>query len=336
MIVTLFESVKRAYTRPEQVMAANWLETAEFLTVFHEVKAKEDAWLFNLWQFDPCGELGRQYVYQNGERTEVYNLVPGTVRRCKANATGVWGLVLDYDGNKTIQEAIQELEYFNFALYTTFRHSSTTHKFRVVIPFDRCITRDEFRLKEASISETFKEVDHASFSESQSFYLHSGADPTIAFAKINHGIFLDPDLFENEVIEAPTLSEPKVFDGDNDFYRQKLIESLVTCSGLHYAGVGTSHGVLTLVALCKSAGMSYDDYDAICWQISAQDSSLKDSGQRKQAWAGWKPYSGITAKTREDFIRAYNGTSQFGIKQETLTAQERKAAVIKKWGNGSK
>lgn len=328
MILTLFESVQKAYTRPTQILNNTWDDIAEFLTTFNQCDKKEDMTLFNLWQFDINGEPGRKYTYVNGERTENYTEVPGTIRRCKANAQGAWGLILDYDGNKRIEEVLDELKHLEYVLYTTFRHSAETHKFRVVLPFSKACERDKFRLKIKSISETFTAVDHASFSESQSFYLHSAINDDEAIAYRNKGMMLDADMFADEIIpDAPTIELPKRdYDGDSNVYKEMLIESLTTCSGMHYAGVGTNHGVLTLVALCKSAGITYAEFDTICWKIAASDSSLQDAKQRKSVWNAWAPFNGITAKVREEFISCYGGVSKFGQKQ--LPNKQRSSADI--------
>lgn len=310
MIVTLFESVQKAYTRPELIIDSNWYDIAVFLTTFNKCEKKEDMMLFNLWEFDLQGEPGRKYKYENQERTEVYEEIPGTIRRCKANAKGTWGLVLDYDGARRISDIRHEFESLEFILYTTFRHTEEQHKFRVVLPFCRQASRNEIRAKSRSIAETFQEVDHASFSESQSFYLHSG--PSTGYAYYNAGYFLDPNWFENEKIVEPVERPNRgAFDGDSDQYKRDLKQSLLSCSGLHYAGTGTNHGVLTLVALCKSAGMTYEEFDIICAKIAASDSSLQQQKQRKMVWKDWTPFSGITAKVREEFIRNYNGKSVF-------------------------
>ncbi|HEY6436802.1 MAG TPA: hypothetical protein VIY47_09435, partial [Ignavibacteriaceae bacterium] len=252
----------------------------------------------------------------NEERTEDYEEIPNTIRRCKQNAIGVWGLVLDYDGSRKLEEVCDELEPFEFILYTTFRHTEQQHKFRVVLPFQQRATREELRSKASSITETFTQVDHASFSESQSFYLHSGA--TTGKAIYNEGWFLDLDWFEVEKIAVDNRKSSSDYDGDPSQYKQNLKDSLLTCSGLHYAGIGSKHGVLTLVALCKSAGLSYEEFDLICAKIAASDSSLQQQSLRKQAWKNWIPYSGITAKVREEFITSYGGRSSFNQPSEVL------------------
>lgn len=316
MILTLFESVQKAYTRPGLIIEDNWENISEFLTNFNQCKNKEDMMLFNLWQFDPQGELGRRYIYENETRTEKYEEIPNTIRRCKANAEGLWGLVLDFDGTQQIDQVETLFDGLEYILYTTFRHTKSENKFRVVLPFSRIATKKEIRLKTKSIMKTFQETDHASFSESQSFYLHSGSNKKNSYTYHATGYFLDPDWFDDDEIIPEYVPKPvnSLFNG-KDYYKKTLMESLATCSGLHYANSNSRLGVLTLVSLCKTAEMSFSEYDSICNMISASDSSLKEASRRKQAWDDWIPHNGITAKVREEFISAFGGTSKFGKKQ---------------------
>lgn len=311
MIISLFESVNRAYTYKDRIISASWEEIAELLLTHNDAETKEEVPLFNLWEFRTENfELGRRRKYKRGVPTDEYEEIPDTIRRCKANSIGLHGLVLDYDGNKTFNDAVNLFKDCGIeaVFYTTFRHTETCDKFRVVVPFTHAITSAELALKKEHIADTFPGVDHASFSESQCFYLHSGKTPKTYW---NKGVLLNPDWFENKVVEETEPKPVREFTGDDEYYKKTLIESLLTCSGLHYANEQSRYGVLTLVALCKSAGVTFDEFDTICWHIAAADSSLKNPQQRKLAWVGWVPHSGITAKVREEFIKAYNGTSKF-------------------------
>jgi len=336
MIVTLFESVQKAYTRSDQVISADWPTIATFLTTFNQCSNKEDMQLFNLWQFNPMGEPGRRRIYEKGQPTENYETVEGTIRRCKSNAQLCYGLILDFDGETRISDTVESLAGLSFAYYSSFRHTEETHKYRVVIPFTSGVSPQKFKRKKEALSAVFTKVDHASFSESQSFYLHSGSDATLAKSGWVEGEFLDIDLFDDTIEPERTELPKQEFTGDRNHYKETMIESLATCSGLHYANESSKHGVLTLVALCKSADFTYAEYNSICHNMAAPNSSLQEESFRKNAWLGWAPFSGVTAKVREDFISSYGGTSKFGVKEVKKTAQELRDVVIRKWGNGKK
>lgn len=229
MIITLFQSVSKAYTRPEWVVDAEWPVIADFLTTFNQCRAKNDMQLFNLWEFDLNGEPGRRKIYEKGKATENYETIPGTIRRCTENAKGVWGIVLDFDGGTTIERAHESLNGLEFVLYTSFRNSPDTNKFRVVLPFRERVLPDTLRKKQKAISETFQEVDPMSFSLSQSFYLHSGPNTDNAVAIWNRGHFLDIDMFEDEVIKPRT--EPVV---KTDLNTSADVERVLTALKKHY------------------------------------------------------------------------------------------------------
>ena len=314
MILTLFESVQRAYTRQNQVVSGDWAEIASFLSTHVPASTKDEVELFNLWEFDMAGEPGRKKIYVNGEWQGGYELLQGTVRRCKANAIQLHGLVLDVDEHLTIDACIEKYQAFEFLLYTTFRNTPEKNKFRIVFPFEKPVEQATLRLKEQSIRDTFAGADNASFSESQAFYLHSGAEPRVHY---NSGLFLNANWFEDRLPEILPERIPTEFTGDRGAYKERLVESLLTCSGLHYASTQSKLGVLTLVALCKSADLTFEEFNAICWQMAAPDSTLKDAQVRKSAWQSWQPHTGITARVREEFISAYGGTSQF-VKVESM------------------
>lgn len=337
MIITLFDKVQRAYTKKDWIIDADWPVIANFLITFNKCENKEDIQLFNLWEFDPNGIPGRKRIYEKNQPTENYEDIPGTIRRCKANSKRVYGIVLDYDGKKTIESVVEELSGFEYCLYTTFRHSKEQNKFRVVLPFNTPSSPETFKKKKEALAKTFQAVDHASFSESQSFYLHSGADENQAVAFWVKGEFLDLDLFEDSVEPVYTELPKPEFTGDAATYKQMMVDSLSTCSGLHYASEGTKYGVLTLVALCKSVGLTFNEFDAICYNMADPTSSLKNNSTlRKTAWMDWNTFSGITKKVREEFISAHNGKSKFTTARTIRTAEELKEYVKQKYGTGTK
>lgn len=326
MIITLFDKTTEAYTRHNQIIDSDWTGVVDLLLQHNDYKIKEQVPLFNLWQFKTTDyELGRKYKYIDGKKTKDFTEIPDTIRRCKNNSLAVWGIVLDYDGTETIQDVVSDLSHFEFVLYTTFRHTDNTHKFRIVLPFTRAVTRDELKSKKQSIVDTFKDCDGASFSESQAFHLHSGCRH---LSYHNKGIILDPDWFEIEVFAPPVIAVPRTeaasFSPDSGGYKEKLIESLATCSGLHYAGRTDGLGVLTLVALCKTAELTYQEFDTLCWNMASSDSSLQDQRKREMVWNDWNPYHGITKEVREKFIKTYGGVSKFAQVGDSFMEHKRK------------
>lgn len=310
MIISTFKSVHKAYV--DLRLDMTWDEMVDVLTHHYDVENKEDVELYNLVEFkditDPTVEFARKYHYIDGIKQSTYDLITNKVRRCKNNVVALWGIVLDVDDELSIEETVTKLEGIEYVLYTTFRHTQNKNKFRVIIPFSTPLLKEDIEGRQQSIIDTFPGVDNASFSESQSFYFHSGKNDSLSFRV--RGSMVNPYDFEYKEKEVfvPHQIEHKEFD-DEQFtkYKQAVIESLESCSGLHYAGTGDNNlGVLTLVSICKSIGLTYNEYENICVKIADPTSMLKDKTVRHNAWIGWDG-DRIRKETRDKFISKYNG-----------------------------
>jgi hypothetical protein len=162
--------------------------------------------------------------------------------------------------------------------------------------------------RQASICETFPGVDAASFTVSQSFYFHSGKNNTYSYW--NEGEMIDPykhfEHREPEVyISNPAYSNTTMDAEFAEAYKAAVVASLNTCSGLHYLG-NAPQAVLTLVSLCRSVGMSYNEYDAVCARMAHPESSLTNPTKRVEAWTGWDGDK-LRKEKRDAFIAAHGG-----------------------------
>jgi hypothetical protein len=211
----------------------------------------------------------------------------------------------------TIEQAQDLYKDIEHVIYTTFRHTAQRHKFRVVIPFSQPLLAADIPGRQASITQTFPGVDAASFTVSQSFYFHSGhSEATCAIW--NEGVMIDPYAFEyrEPQVYVPSLpsSNTAMAAEFAEAYKSAVVASLLSCSGLHYAGAGSSnHAVLTLVSLCRSVGLSFEQFDAICARMAHPDSQLTNPSVRVAAWTGWDG-DRLRKQTRDAFISAYGGT----------------------------
>lgn len=313
MIISTFKSIHKAYVDLRLDMP--WEEIKDLLLTHNPANNKHDVELYNMVEFktvdDPTVEWGRKYHYVNGVKQETYDEIPNTVRRCKNNVVAINGIVLDVDEKMSMEQVIDTLDGIEYVLYTTFRHTKEKHKFRVVIPFSRPLLAEDVASRQQDIIETFPGVDNASFTVSQSFYFHSGKNDNIAYH--NKGIIIDPYSFKVNVPKTynytPITDENVKGMDQNEFlqYRQAVIDSLLSCSNLHYAGTGDNNlGVLTLVSICKSIGLSFSEYDNICQKICANDSELKKPHVRHNAWVSWTG-DRVRRETRDSFIKSYNG-----------------------------
>lgn len=308
MFITKFRSTGKAYVQSEHDLF--WDEIVCMLLRHHSVKSKTDVGMFNLAEFkklgDPTVELGRKYKgkvvngkWQRLENNE-YDEIPGTVRRCKANLISITGIVLDVDKQLTLEQAITQLDGLEYVLYTTFNHSLETNKFRVIIPFARALLAEDILHRQESIKMTFPGVDGCSFTVSQSFYFHSGANDPIAYH--NKGIILDPyDDFACIIPPPPVVfAAPEFTDERKLAYKERVMKELLTCSNVRYAD-----GLL-LASICKSANMDYNEFDVICSNICGSDSHLTDRAIRIMLWKDCK-LDRVTTVTREKFIKTNNG-----------------------------
>lgn len=314
MFIATFKSVGRAYV--DRQWDLDWDTVSELLTTHYDVTAKDQAPLYNLGEFktldDPTVEPGRRYDYLDGVRQETWQPIPHTVRRCKRNLLSISGIVLDFDGGASFDSVRDQYSGLEFVMYSTFRHLTTDppqEKFRLVVPFSQSLRAEDIAGRKASIESLFPHVDSASFTMSQSFYMHSGEHP-----RIHHesGEMIDPyrDFAEQPVaVFTPTVSSTTNTMSPEQLqaYRTAVIASLRTCQGLHYHSDRSHLGVLTLVGICRSIGASFEEFDSICQQIAADDSSLQQTHLRRNAWTGWTG-DRIRRETRDKFIRDHGGT----------------------------
>jgi hypothetical protein len=289
----------------------SWDDIADRLLRFYKVEIKEDTEMYNLWELDPNGELGRNY-HKGTNRTK-WDDVPGTIRRCGPNAIRIHGLVLDYDKGITLDQACLDLTGFEFVIYTTFRHTNAAHRFRVVLPFTQSLSKKEFALKLDDIRQYFPNVDRASYSTTQAIYFHSGPDPKIAIAFRNRGIMLDPTIFKDKV-PPPVQTKPiqnystTLTTQQEAIIRATVFKSLMSCSGLR-RGADEGTGGPLLTAICKGSGLSEAEFRMICNTASANDSTLRSDQEQTDLWthAGCDQQH-ITQRVRDKFIMDHGGT----------------------------
>lgn len=315
MIISTFESVTRAWVQEQ--LDLPWAEAVKVFSYPWEAASKHDVPMFNLGEFkspdDLTVEVGQTRKYLNGEWTGEYNYHPGTTRRCKNNLISISGIVLDVDKDYSILETIERLDKYEFVLYSTFNNlipdpdtGIVREKFRVILPFSIKLLAQDISGFTESIKEQFPGVDHSSFTMSQSFYFHSGSERVVYH---NTGIMIDPytqfEYREPEVYVPKPHSNDTMTDDQYASYRKAVVASLRSCRGLGYRGTG-SGGVLTLVSICKSIGLDFNEYDDICKSIAGADSDLQQSEIRLRAWTGWDG-NRITATKRDRFIKDYGG-----------------------------
>jgi len=308
MIYNRFKSIKSAFIRKTNLnLETTWDDFVVFLSKHHDAVEKEHVELFNLWEFDPNGEMGVKREYVNNVATGRKIDIPNTIKRCKKNALYVHGLVADVDERFTLVEAIDKFKELEFFLYTTFNHTLEHNRFRMVFPFTHKISFDEFETKAQDMQDIFGKADRCTFTVSQAFYYHSGKEDNITY--LNKGEFLNPDCFK---ITPPKVPKPPiVYKGefDNDTYNANVIDSLNTCSNVRYTSG------INLAMLIRSIGGDFSDFSGVVTRIGGLDSQIREESKKHELWDEGCNRGFLCAETRDAFIAQHGGTNYVAIRK---------------------
>ncbi len=285
MIISFFKDEWTTYSSKEMMMDMSWAGVAEILTSFIQVPVKEHTQMYNLWEFSVS------------DKNEIH--------RCKDDCIALHGLVLDYDNNLTLNNALVQFYGFECVIYTTFNHGPNKDKFRVVLPFSKPMPLEDFILKRKSMLDAFPGVDRASFSRSQAIFLHSGPDKNKSFSCKMDGIMLDPDIFESEIVE-PVVYKEYARDTPIDpkfaaAYKTAIINSLMSCRGIRHLNS------LNVVIILKSCGGTFTDYQQIVKVAGAPDSCIQDVKSQTESWAAISDDALIGKAKRDEFIKRFGG-----------------------------
>lgn len=257
MKFNLYKNINEAYIHPDVVVDCDFATVVDILKDSQQlVENKEDPMMFNL-----CSWIDD---FESPEHK------PGFIRRCKPNVAQIYALVLDIDGTRTLEDAVEEFIDYEFLIYSTFRNSQEKEKFRLLLPLNTPLTRIEFDQRHDSMCDTF-DVDRASFTISQAFYLpcYSKDNADIRFIEWNksnrryEALFLAVKEISTNIIAGPK-------EGEKDPLAPSIYKTLLTGSNMRYADA------LPLAILCKSKGLDYDIYRDIINTIAASDSSLRN------------------------------------------------------------
>lgn len=310
MNITLMDNVFTPIN-PSDQLSGEWIDVVDYLLYFHDAKTKEQTQMFNLWQFKTLAQGAEKGRHYHDETKQTWDYIPNTIRRCGDNTVGLWGLVLDYDGKKTLEEAIVDMDGIECVVYTTFNHTNEKDKFRVVIPFTRMMPVDEFREKEDDMKACFPHADNASFSLSQAIYLHSGLYPELKFACHLQGNMIDPDMFARMPVKqwtpSPATNTPTYqTNAASPAYKQAVIASLSSCRDVRRGCSKSDQGVLGMAQIAKSVGCSFAEFQQICNHALAADSTVRDGNAQERVWND-ATMDRVTKDTRDKFIEKHNG-----------------------------
>jgi len=192
------------------------------------------------------------------------------IRRCKDNVEQIYCLLLDIDGTMSLDQTIEKYCDYEFVVYSTHGNSKNKEKFRLILPIKEPLSLIEFDERHDSMISNFN-VDGASFTISQAFYLPSYSSKNKDLAYIYHN--KTNNRFDALSLEKTIINyniENTNFEQDNRAnIKNGIYYTLMTGSNLHY------NDALSLAILCKSKGLSVYEYKNIVNQIAHPDSDLR-------------------------------------------------------------
>jgi len=304
MILTPFLTEKEAYTHSAAIVDNSWDYIKDLLMEYQNANTKEEIQMFNLWSM----KTENFEEPRNKETGEIYK--PGFIARCSDNCVGLWGLVLDYDKNLTIVDAIDLFDGFEYVLYTTWNHRRFDEiknvmrgdRFRVVIPFTRMMTMDEYNEKLDNIKDTFPGVDNASFTRSQAMFHHSGIkEEALSFHR--SGDFIDPGMFLNKPKVKPKSTKPSKITKFTDLQRSQwttqVLNALSLCTNIR-RGNG-----MVLAAIVKGCDGTFEDFKSICELMV--DSSLSNGKAYGPVWSDAKQDIHVSKNTINKYLQNWGG-----------------------------
>lgn len=269
MKLNIYSSVRQAYIHPSEILDVTFPEFIEIAVALGgEQTSKDSGPLYNFCEYNttdfecPPQERFRQELTQ-WPRTSL-------IRRCRQNVVAIGCLLLDIDGDVTLDQAVTQWAPWEFFIYSTYNNSPTVDKFRLVVPLQQAVTSQQWSSRHTAMVEQFH-VDPASFTLSQAFYMptyHSG-NRHLQYTYHNQSTqrynVLDLPQEEPPVVErvhqwlAPEHISPRA---------RIILNSLQTASNMHYPHA------LPVAILLKGLGYSYPDFSQLIRSIAAPDSQL--------------------------------------------------------------
>jgi hypothetical protein len=171
----------------------------------------------------------------------IFKLINGSIKRSKVNWESQQVIALDFDEGLTIEEAKNDTFFKQYAafLYTTFRHTESHHKFRVVFVLDKPLTRyKDFESLMDSLLARYPQADRACRDGSRLFFGGREAIPfdfsnrlrTSSFAGLNTTPLQDIegnlDMSFTRVHTKPEASRSVVYANHVELIRDRNIKKL--------------------------------------------------------------------------------------------------------------
>jgi P4 family phage/plasmid primase-like protien len=198
------------------------------------------------------------------------------VVRAKSNVCGLSALVLDYDDGATLDAAEAHWREWYGLIHTTRKHRADAHRFRVILPFTRIVTPDEYETlwawAEQIADGAGHRIDPATKDAARFWYMPGIARGGLYDVRRLTGTAIDPDPILRSASEPSLPLAPAIpLPPSSNRYGDVALER--TCDRIRRASKGTRNDTLNREAYsiaCLVAGGVIDDARA--------RSALRDAG----------------------------------------------------------
>lgn len=218
--------------------------------------------------------------------------------RAAENVKAVTALVLDYDGTQPLEGAAEEWSEFYGLIHTTRKHTPEVHRFRVILPFGREVTPEEYAgIWRRIFARTGGKLDPAPKDPSR-FWFTPGTPQTEHYRTIRlTGQPLDPDAALAQ--PDPELARPRerIVSTDNterraSAYLARMPEAISGQQG-HQALWAAALAVVQGFGLGEHAafGLLWSEYNPRCqppWSEKEIRHKVRDAANRSKVPSGYK------------------------------------------------
>jgi len=246
----------------------SWKEFKELLSEHTIESEKTNITSFNCWRFkendfEPARreKMGQLHLDDNGQPTPA---------RTADNCTEISALFLDFDGGMSIRDGIKLCKKFEHFGYTSSGHkkkkSGYVDKFRMVLPFEKPISKDDFLKIRDSIKEWAVGLDKKSVDISRLFAGYACDEDHSVFAETwsNKGRLLRFEdfksknigfiQFRNLLMQKMRAAERKEHDGQYEQLRGILLRKLTN----HFVGYEPTWNMVAVAMY--NEGFSLQDF----------------------------------------------------------------------------
>lgn len=258
----------------------------------------------------------------------------GKIRRCVVNLISISALVIDVDdkyGFDEYRDMLLSKFSSKFFGYTTFNNSEEREKFRFVVPFSHSIPKEIATLLKPAWAEMF-DCDLASFSLSQAFYLPSHSKANAHLVRFEQCNWNQPALNWEDQWDIPEIVQEIIENEGCDFskvnpeifwYSQEEVQRVLsTCSNVRY-----TNG-MTLAAICRSAGMGFEQYSHIVNTVAGHNSSIRDRASKQSLFDATENFK-IRKVTFQSFVESHGGVFDAKSQYDLMSYAERAQLLAK-------